>query len=214
MPTHEAREKRLSHNVDFAVKHFFFLKMSFFLGGVWSKIDHDVQRFVTLKCYLSLFVALLVTVVYVSLDVGLAIFWGILTFILNWIPNVGAMIASFLPLFIIVISPDTIMSPWSKFMAMVLPMCFHVFVGNFIEPKLFGRKLEMDPVAVIISLSTWGLLWGIVGRTLSTCIYRYRSIDRLVESSFWCHKDRYDFSVLAFDMRLWPWLMNDLVSMI
>lgn len=136
-------------------------------GGVWSKIDHDIQRFVTLKCFLSLFVALLVTIVYVALNVGLAIVWGILTFILNWIPNVGAMIASVLPICIIAITPSDIMNPMEKFLAMVLPMCFHMFIGNFIEPKVFGRKLEMDPVVVILSLSAWGLLWGIVGMMLS-----------------------------------------------
>uniref|UniRef100_K3WEC1 AI-2E family transporter n=1 Tax=Globisporangium ultimum (strain ATCC 200006 / CBS 805.95 / DAOM BR144) TaxID=431595 RepID=K3WEC1_GLOUD len=136
-------------------------------GGVWSKIDHDIQRFVTLKCFLSLFVALLVTVVYVSLNVGLAIVWGILTFILNWIPNVGAMIASILPICIIAITPSHLMNPMEKILAMGLPMAFHMFVGNFIEPKVFGKKLEMDPVIVILSLSAWGLLWGVVGMMLS-----------------------------------------------
>lgn len=136
-------------------------------GGVWSKIDHDIQRFVTLKCFLSLFVALLVTIVYVSLNVGLAIVWGILTFILNWIPNVGAMIASVLPICIIAITPASLMNPMEKFMAIVLPMCFHGFVGNFIEPKVFGKKLEIAPVVVILSLSAWGLLWGVVGMMLS-----------------------------------------------
>ncbi|CAK4609905.1 unnamed protein product [Aphanomyces euteiches] len=136
-------------------------------GGVWAKIDHDIQRFVTLKCYLSLLVALLVTIAYVSLNVGLAILWGILTFIMNWIPNVGAMIASFAPLCIILISPDEIMTPMEKFLAMILPAVFHLFVGNFIEPKILGQKLEMSPVVVIISLSAWGLLWSIVGMMLS-----------------------------------------------
>ncbi|KAF0714231.1 Aste57867_3946 [Aphanomyces stellatus] len=136
-------------------------------GGVWAKIDHDIQRFVTLKCYLSLLVALLVTIAYVSLNVGLAILWGILTFIMNWIPNVGAMIASFAPLCIILISPDEIMTPMEKFLAMVLPGVFHLFVGNFVEPKILGQKLEMSPVVVIISLSAWGLLWSIVGMMLS-----------------------------------------------
>ncbi|TYZ60997.1 hypothetical protein PybrP1_005352 [[Pythium] brassicae (nom. inval.)] len=136
-------------------------------GGVWSKIDHDIQRFVTLKCFLSLFVALLVTIVYVSLNVGLAIVWGILTFILNWIPNVGALIASVAPICIIAITPAHLMNPMEKFLAMALPMCFHMFIGNFIEPKVFGRKLEMDPVIVILSLSAWGLLWGPVGMMLS-----------------------------------------------
>ncbi|POM72661.1 Transmembrane protein [Phytophthora palmivora] len=46
-------------------------------------------------------------------------------------------------------------------------MCFHMFVGNFVEPKVFGRKLEIDPVIVILSLSAWGLLWGVVGMMLS-----------------------------------------------
>lgn len=136
-------------------------------GGVWSKIDHDIQRFVTLKCFLSLFVALLVTIVYVSLNVGLAIVWGILTFLLNWIPNVGAMIASVAPICIIAITPTHLMNPMEKFLAIALPMCFHMFIGNFIEPKVFGRKLEMDPVIVILSLSAWGLLWGPVGMMLS-----------------------------------------------
>ncbi|RHY29140.1 hypothetical protein DYB32_005398 [Aphanomyces invadans] len=136
-------------------------------GGVWAKIDHDIQRFVTLKCYLSLLVALLVTIAYVSLNVGLAILWGILTFIMNWIPNVGAMIASLAPLCIILISPEEIMTPMDKFLALVLPGVFHLFVGNFVEPKILGQKLEMSPVVVIISLSAWGLLWSIVGMMLS-----------------------------------------------
>ncbi|CAI5733684.1 unnamed protein product [Peronospora farinosa] len=136
-------------------------------GGVWSKIDHDIQRFVTLKCFLSLFVSLLVTIVYVWLNVGLAIVWGILTFILNWIPNVGAMIASVAPICIIAITPSDLMNPMEKFLAMFLPMCFHMFVGSFVEPRVFGRRLEIDPVIVIMSLSAWGLLWGVVGMMLS-----------------------------------------------
>ncbi|CCI49706.1 unnamed protein product [Albugo candida] len=136
-------------------------------GGVWSKIDRDIQRFVTLKCFLSLFVALLVTVVYVWLNVGLAILWGILTFLLNWIPNVGAMVASLIPVLIIVITPSSVMNTMEKLLAVLMPMCLHAFVGNFIEPRVFGKKLEMDPVIVILSLSTWGLLWGVVGMILS-----------------------------------------------
>nr|CCA16217.1 transmembrane protein putative [Albugo laibachii Nc14] len=137
------------------------------IGGVWSRVDRDIQRFVSLKCFVSLFVAVLVTIVYVWLNVGLAIVWGILTFILNWIPNVGAIIASALPMVIIVITPSNLMNPMEKFLAIVLPMSFHMFVGNFIEPKVFGRKLELDPVIVILSLSAWGLLWGVVGMMLS-----------------------------------------------
>ncbi|ETP55446.1 hypothetical protein F442_00001 [Phytophthora nicotianae P10297] len=109
-------------------------------GGIWSKIDHDIQRFVTLKCFLSLFVALLVTIVYVSLNVGLAIVWGMLTFILNWIPNFGAMIESIAPICIIAITPSVLMNPMETFLAMFLSMCFHMFVGNFVEVKVFGKK--------------------------------------------------------------------------
>lgn len=137
------------------------------VGGVWEKVDRDIQRFVTLKAYLSLFVAILVSIVYVTLNVGLAMVWGILTFILNWIPNMGAMIASVLPIGIIAITPGEIMNPLEKFLAIMLPMSFHFFVGNFIEPKVFGRRLEMDPVVVVLSLSAWGLIWGIVGMMLS-----------------------------------------------
>ncbi|ETN10593.1 hypothetical protein PPTG_10701 [Phytophthora nicotianae INRA-310] len=125
-------------------------------------IDPDIQRFVTLKCFLSLFVTLLVTIVYVSLNVGLAIVWGMLTFILNWISNFGAMIESVAPICIIAITPSVLMNPMETFLAVFLSMRFHMFIGNFVEVKVFGKKLEIDPVIVIL-----GLLWGVVGMILS-----------------------------------------------
>ena len=153
-------------------------------GGMWTKVDRDVQRFVTLKAYLSLAVAILVSIVYVSLDVGLAMVWGILTFALNWIPNIGALMASLLPIGIIIITPSEIMSPWEKFLAIALPMSFHFCVGNFIEPKVFGKRLEMDPVVVVLALSAWGLLWGIVGMMLAVPLTAACKIC-LMQSNLW-----------------------------
>ncbi|ETN23389.1 hypothetical protein PPTG_00003 [Phytophthora nicotianae INRA-310] len=81
-----------------------------------------------------------------------------LTFILNWIPNFGAMIESIAPICIIAITPSVLMNPMETFLAMFLSMCFHMFVGNFVEVKVFGKKefhLKLWPEFVALVEGTY-----------------------------------------------------------
>ena len=54
--------------------------------------------------------------------------------------------------------------------AVGLPGAIHITVGNFIEPRLMGRGLELHPVTVLLALAFWGLLWGIIGMVLAVPI--------------------------------------------
>lgn len=48
--------------------------------------------------------------------------------------------------------------------------CIQVIVGNIIEPKLFGKSLNLSPLVTILSLAVWGKIWGITGMVLSVPI--------------------------------------------
>jgi AI-2 transport protein TqsA len=61
-------------------------------------------------------------------------------------------------------------SPWPVVLVVVIPGVIHNVIGNIIEPKLMGEGLDLHPVTILLTLSFWGLLWGIVGMFLATPI--------------------------------------------
>merc|ERR1711968_301116 len=99
------------------------------------------------------------------LQVKLAVMWGILSFILNYIPNVGSMIAMFLPMPIVIVDPS--LETWQKVGAFVGPGIVQGYVGNALEPMVFGKSLNMTPLSILTALVIWGSLWGLMGAILS-----------------------------------------------
>jgi AI-2 transport protein TqsA len=114
---------------------------------------------------LSLAISAVVGAILYSLEVELALFFACLTFILNFIPNFGPMIAVLLPL------PSVFLADPSLFkisLLILLPGTIHFIFGNIIETKLQGDILSLHPVTVLFALLFWGLLWGIPGMFLAT----------------------------------------------
>ena len=64
-------------------------------------------------------------------------------------PNVGSIVAIFLPLPIILISPDLDMSILA--LAILLPGSVQMFIGNVIEPKMLGDSLDLHPITVLLA---------------------------------------------------------------
>ena len=91
-----------------------------------------------------------------------------MAFFLNFVPNVGSIVAIFLPLPIILISPDLDMTILA--LAILLPGSVQMFIGNVIEPKMLGDSLDLHPITVLLSLIFWGMLWGIPGMLLAAPI--------------------------------------------
>jgi AI-2 transport protein TqsA len=97
----------------------------------------------------------------------MAFLFGLLAFLLNFIPNIGSIIAMLLPLPIAVTQFE---DPWMILAVVGVPGTVHVTIGNVIEPRLMGRGMELHPVTVLLSLAFWGLLWGVVGMVLAVPI--------------------------------------------
>jgi AI-2 transport protein TqsA len=135
---------------------------------VYREVVQKVRRYVGTKVVVSAIVGVLVWLTLHKIGMELAGVFGVLTFLLNFIPSIGAIIATLLPIPIAVVEfGDT---PSLIILVVVVPTVIHNIMGNFIEPKLMGSGLDLHPVTILLALSFWGLLWGVVGMLLAAPI--------------------------------------------
>jgi AI-2 transport protein TqsA len=139
------------------------------INNVRRQIDNQIQRYLVTKTLISFVVgALTFLVLGPLLHVKMAHLFGVVTFLMNFIPNVGAVVATLLPLPIVFLDPT--LSALSVVLAFLLPTLIHTVVGNIIEPIFFGQQMELHPIVVLLSLSFWFSLWGVPGAILSVPI--------------------------------------------
>lgn len=136
--------------------------------GFWGEVQSQIKVYLVAKVVLSTATGFLVGIILWSLGVDLALVFGLFTFLLNFIPNVGPIIATLLPLPVVLVSPDV--SATSAVLAILLPLVIHQIFGNIVEPRMMGTSLDLDPVAILLALIFWGTLWGVVGMLLATPI--------------------------------------------
>jgi len=134
-------------------------------GGVLGEIESRIQRYIVAKAVVSAATGALVWFVLAMLRVDLALVFGLFAFLLNFIPNLGSLIAILLPLPVVLVSPDSSLT--TIILAIGLPTLMQLIFGSFIEPKVMGGALDLHPVTVILALIVWGMLWGIVGMLLA-----------------------------------------------
>ena len=94
--------------------------------------------------------------------------FGLLAFLLNFIPSVGSVVATLLPLPIVLVSPE--ISTKVAVAAIAVPSAIQLVFGNFLEPKIMGESLDLHPATILLSLILWGTLWGVLGMILSVPI--------------------------------------------
>ena len=134
---------------------------------VLQRITRQVQTYLGTKALLSVVTGVLVNLCLMILQVDFAVLWGALAFMLNFIPHLGAPVATIPPLLVAILKFDTLMpAVW----VVVCVTLIHIVLGICIEPRLMGRSLHLSPLLVVLSLLFWGWLWGIVGTLLAVPI--------------------------------------------
>jgi AI-2 transport protein TqsA len=132
---------------------------------ILMEIENQAKNYIALKTVLSFITGLVVAIILLVIGVKLAVLWGILSFVLNFIPNVGSMIAMFLPMPVVIVDPG--LSDTEKAMAFLGPGAVQGYVGNALEPMVFGKSLNMTPLSILSALVIWGSVWGLMGAILS-----------------------------------------------
>jgi len=144
---------------------------------IYNNIVGKVRRYIGTKVVISFATGVLVWVVLARFRLPMASVFGILAFLLNFIPSIGSVISTLLPIPVAiahfqVAGPEgTMVTSWGSVLLVVaIPGAIQMSMGNVIEPKLMGEGLNLHPVTILLALSFWGLLWGIVGMFLAAPI--------------------------------------------
>lgn len=122
-----------------------------------------VTHYLALKTLISMITGVAVWLALLLLGVKFALLWGVLAFILNFIPNIGPVIAGIPP----VIQALLLNSAYDAALVAGLFTAIHMLFGNMLEPRIMGKGLGLSSLVVFLSLIFWGWLLGPVGMLLS-----------------------------------------------
>lgn len=137
------------------------------ISDVIENIDRQVRQYLLMKTMISLGTGTLTTVLLLIFGVDFAVFWGFLTFLLNYIPNVGSVLATVFPIGVSLLQYGSLGRSVGVAIALIGAQ---MVMGNIVEPKVMEKSLNLSPLLVLISLIFWGWLWGVWGMVLAVPI--------------------------------------------
>jgi predicted PurR-regulated permease PerM len=121
----------------------------------------QIGRYLSIKFVVSVFTGILVWFFLQIIGMDFALIWGVMAFILNFIPNIGSVIVMVVTIVMGFIQffpqPGPIIAVFASMIGV------QIVFGNFFEPRLQGRRLNLSPILIIFSLFLWGWVWGPVG---------------------------------------------------
>lgn len=134
------------------------------LVNSFTQIARQIQRYILWKTIISFATGVIVYFILLAFNIKFAMLWGILTFVLNYIPTVGSILATLPPVLLALLQ----YSPVVAFLLLGTLVLLQSVIGNFIEPRIMGKELNLSPLVVFVNMILWGFLWGGVGMILST----------------------------------------------
>ena len=128
-----------------------------------NRIRDDIQKYITIKVITSSLTGILSYIILRIADVDFAGVWGLLIFLLNFIPTVGSIIATIFPALIALAQSDG----YTLFLVVLFGIgALQVCIGNILEPRLMGSSFNLSPIIILLNLALWGYIWGIPGMFL------------------------------------------------
>lgn len=132
--------------------------------SIMTSIEQQIHTYLTVKLVASAATALLSLAIILFFGLNHPFVWAIMIFILNFIPNIGSIMAIIFPVTMSILQFGNFGIVGTLFIVLTL---VQVIVGSFIEPRLMGNQLNISPFVVLIALSVFGTIWGIIGMFLS-----------------------------------------------
>jgi AI-2 transport protein TqsA len=127
------------------------------------RITHDVQAYLSVKTAVSMGTGLGAGGWVALLGVDFAVLWGLLAFILNFVPNIGSVLAAFPPALLALLQ----FGPGTAALVVLGYVGVNALFSYFVEPYLMGMRLNLSPLVIVVSVITWGWIWGVGGVLLA-----------------------------------------------
>jgi predicted PurR-regulated permease PerM len=131
---------------------------------VADTINAGIERYIAVKTLMSFLSGAVTSLILLLFGVDYAVFWGIVAFLLNYIPYVGSWIAVILPALLSLVQFE---SPGLTLALLTLLLIAQNAIGYFVEPQIAGSRLNLSPLVIILSLAFWSTIWGIIGMILA-----------------------------------------------
>jgi len=138
-----------------------------FRAGFYAEADQKIRRYIVTKVGTSAVTGVLVGGILSLFGLDLALVFGVLAFFLNFIPSVGSIVSTLLPVPLAMVQFDSF---WMIAGVLLVPGAVQMIIGNGIEPMIMGEGLQLHPVTILLALVFWGLIWGVVGMFLAAPI--------------------------------------------
>jgi AI-2 transport protein TqsA len=147
-----------------------------------STIVHNIRNYLWIKTVIGLSVGILIYVSLLIIGVDYPLLWALIAFLLNYIPNIGSVIASVPAILFALVQLGLGGALWTMGTFIII----HVVIGNFIEPRIMGKGLGLSTLVVLLSLLFWGFMFGLVGMILSVpCTMTIKIILEQNEKTRW-----------------------------
>ena len=134
------------------------------LENTFKAIIEQIQRYIIAKITVNLMAGITVFVALLLFNVDFAIIWGLFLFFLNFIPTIGSAIALILPTIMALIQFGSL--SYALIICGVIAAIQTVFF-NILEPMIIGKRLNLNPLIILLAVLLWGYIWGIAGMLFS-----------------------------------------------
>ena len=127
-------------------------------------INDRIGEYLAIKTLINVIIGIVSYPILWAFGVDHALFWALLIAVLNYIPYFGSLIAVTFPVLMSVVQFGAL---GYSLVLLALLTTAQLFVGNWLEPRMIGRKVNMSPFVVVVALSFWTSFWGIPGAVLA-----------------------------------------------
>ncbi len=129
-----------------------------------GQVNAAIVSYLRVKVKASLLLAVPVGIILAALQVKFALLWAVLTFLCNFIPYIGPVVAFSTPVGFAFLWFGV---AWQPVTAAALVLACHIASAAVVEPTMIGKAVGLSPVVLLAALAFWGLLWGIPGMFLA-----------------------------------------------
>lgn len=130
----------------------------------FKKITEQIQRYIIAKVGVNLIAGIITIIVLSILGVDFPIVWGLFVFLFNFIPTIGSAAALVFPVLFTLVQFNSI---GTMLLVLALMAGIQTLAFNVAEPMILGKRLNLNPLLILLSVLLWGYIWGIVGMLLS-----------------------------------------------
>ena len=137
------------------------------IGEMIAAVNDRIGDYLALKTFVNLMLGVLSWLIMLAIGIDFAGFWAVWIGLANYVPYVGSFVGVAFPVTLALVQFGSFGPVFAALAGLTVAQ---LLVGSVLEPRLMGRALNLSPFVILVALTTWYALWGIVGALMSVPI--------------------------------------------